>query len=89
VGSNPTFLGDIMARIYDVVCPHCGEVYQWCKYDPPIEKCDNCGAKLAHEEHGELVWDADVHIFGVWSTSEDVKVASERIRREFEAEQKK
>jgi uncharacterized protein (DUF983 family) len=77
-----------MARIYDVVCPHCGEFHQWCKYDPPIDKCDNCGAKLAHEEHGELVWDSDVLIFGVWSTGDDVKAASERIRREFEAQKK-
>ena len=70
-----------MARIYDVVCPHCGEIFQWCKYDPPLERCDNCGARLAHREHGELVWDADVYIFGVWCTGEDAKRVSEEIKR--------
>lgn len=36
-----------MARIYDAVCPYCGEILPWCKYDPPIERCDFCGARLS------------------------------------------
>jgi hypothetical protein len=47
-----------------------------------MEKCENCGARLAHKEHGELVWDNDVYVFGVWSTGEHVKRVSDRIKRE-------
>jgi len=39
-----------LARIYDVVCPRCGEVMEWCKYDPPIEKCTFCGYRMARRE---------------------------------------
>lgn len=73
-----------MASFYDVVCPHCGRIYKWCKYDLPIDKCENCGNKLAHEEDGELVWKEDVLVFGVWSNSAQVREVSERIRRKFE-----
>jgi len=73
-----------LASFYDVVCPRCGEIHRWCKYDPPIDECENCGNKLAHKEDGELVWNDDVLIFGVWSTNIEVKEASERIKRKFE-----
>ncbi len=35
-----------MARFYDVVCLNCGEIYLWCKYDPPIRRCEFCGRRL-------------------------------------------
>jgi uncharacterized protein (DUF983 family) len=59
-----------MASIYDVVCPRCGEILHWCKYDRPLEKCDFCNYDLSYEaEDGELHWKDDVLVFGVWSTS--------------------
>ena len=73
-----------MARIYDVVCPRCGEVTRWCKYDPPIEKCDLCGCKLSRRDsRGEQYWKDDVIIFDVGSTSLEVREESKKRRIEF------
>jgi hypothetical protein len=73
-----------MARIYDVVCPRCGEIHQWCKHDPPIEKCEFCGYELSRKEKdGELVWKNDVHIFCIWSTTLEVEELSKRLRKEY------
>ena len=73
-----------MSRIYDVVCPRCGEIMQWCKYDPPIEKCTFCGYRMARRDRrGELHWKDDVLVFGVGSTSLEVREESERRRRQF------
>ncbi len=70
-----------MARIYDVVCLNCGERYWWCKYDPPIEKCEFCGQRLSNGEE----WNENAKVFGVWSSNEDVeKVAKEARARFFE-----
>jgi len=73
-----------LARIYDVVCPRCGEVMEWCKYDPPIEKCTLCGYRMARRDRkGELHWKDDVVVFGIGSTSSDVREESLRRRLQF------
>lgn len=73
-----------MARIYDVVCPNCGEVLQWCKYDAPLDECTYCGSPLSHiDSEGDLVWNEEVEIFGVGSTSEDVEYRSKELRTKF------
>ena len=78
-----------MARIYDVVCPRCGEIMEWCKYDPPIEKCTFCGYKTAYwDRRGELHWKDDALVFGVGSTSLEVREEAERQRRRFFEERK-
>lgn len=70
-----------MARIYDVVCLKCGEVMEWCKYNPPFDKCDLCGSKLT-DRTGE--WDeGKARVFGVWSSNSDVYATSKRIRIAF------
>jgi len=79
-----------LARIYDVVCPRCGEVMEWCKYDPPIEKCVFCGYKMSRRNRsGELYWKDDVVIFGVGSTGIDVREESRRRRLEFFKQRKR
>jgi len=73
-----------MARIYDVVCPECGAILQWCKYDPPLEECDDCSAKLISDElddEGNPKWRDDVSIFGVWSTSSQILRKSLEIKK--------
>ena len=73
-----------MARIYDVVCPRCGEVMMWCKYDSPIEKCAFCGYKMAcRDRRGELYWKDEVSVFGVGSTSLEVREEAKRRRKRF------
>lgn len=70
-----------MARIYDVACLKCGEVMEWCKYNPPFDKCDLCGSKLT-DRTGE--WDeGKARVFGVWSSNSDVYATSKRIRIAF------
>ena len=67
-----------MARIYDVVCLSCGEIFWWCKYDPPEERCPNCGEKLTTED-GD--WDFEkAMVFGVGSSSREVRELSEAIK---------
>jgi len=69
-----------MASFYDVVCLTCGEVMSWCKYDPPFERCTFCGTKLTRRGY----WNQEkVKVFGVWSTSKDVRETSERCRAAF------
>jgi len=68
-----------LARIYDVVCPRCGEVYWWCKYDPPFDRCGFCNYKLSWGEY----WKDDVHVFGVRATNLDVWSVANSIRRDF------
>ena len=68
-----------MARIYDVVCRNCGETYEWCKYDPPFEKCDFCGCRLSKGEW----WNENAGVFGVWSSSDDVYEAAKKARTRF------
>lgn len=65
-----------MASIYDVVCLNCGEVYMWCKYDPPIEKCGFCGKRLSRRGK----WNENAEVFGVWSTNDDVEKVAEAAR---------
>ena len=73
-----------MARMYDVMCPRCGEVMMWCKYDSPIEECELCGYKMSRRgRRGELYWKDDVVVFGVGSLSLDVSEESKRRRIEF------
>lgn len=70
-----------MARVYKVVCPVCGEVIPWCKYDPPlaVSPCPVCGFKLAVEDGGSF---ADgVKVFGVGATSVEVKEHSKAVLR--------
>lgn len=43
-----------MARVYDIVCCNCGEIMEWCKYDAPIENCENCLIVYLIEESGLL-----------------------------------
>lgn len=70
-----------MARIYDVVCLKCGEVKEWCKYDPPFDKCDFCGSRLT-DRLGD--WDErKVWVSGVWSTNRDVEELSDSLRKRF------
>jgi len=70
-----------MARVYDVVCLKCGEVMEWCKYDPPFYKCYFCGQKLV-DRSGD--WSEErVRVFGVWSTGEAVHETSKRLRLSF------
>ena len=74
-----------MARIYDVVCPNCGEVWSWCKYDEPIIECDNCCYVMAQKrrdgnQNYTFEWKAEVKVFGVGSCSEDVKEYSKPIK---------
>jgi len=79
-----------MARIYDVVCPRCGEIHHWCKYDPPLEKCEFCGYELSCEdEDGEPVWKDDVYVFGVWSSSVEIGEVSKSLREEYLADMSK
>jgi hypothetical protein len=68
-----------MARIYDVVCLNCGETYEWCKYDPPFEKCDFCGCRLSDGDW----WNENARVFGVWSSSGDVYEAAKTARTRF------
>ncbi|RLI43908.1 hypothetical protein DRO64_04920 [Candidatus Bathyarchaeota archaeon] len=68
-----------MARIYDVVCPRCGEIMQWCKYDSPFDRCGFCNYKLSWGE----CWKDDVCIFGVGATNLDVWSVANSIRRGF------
>jgi uncharacterized OB-fold protein len=70
-----------MARIYDVVCLNCGEIFYWCKYDPPVEKCPNCGEKLVNGEDWNY---SKVRIFGVGSTGEMILEFSKTIKRRLE-----
>lgn len=69
-----------MASIYDVVCLTCGEIHHWCKYYPPIDRCDLCGSKLT--KYGD--WDEEkAVVFGVWSTGENINKTSTEARRRF------
>jgi len=68
-----------MARVYDVVCLNCGETYEWCKYDPPFEKCDFCGCRLSDGDW----WNENARVFGVWSSSGDVYEAAKTARTRF------
>jgi hypothetical protein len=68
-----------MARIYEVVCLNCGETYEWCKYDPPFEKCDFCGCRLSKRGW----WNENAGVFGVWSSSDDVYEAAKAARTRF------
>jgi len=52
-----------MARIYDVVCLNCGEIFEWCKYDPPFDRCGFCGCRLSDGDW----WNENAKVFGVWS----------------------
>ena len=89
-----------MAREYDVVCLTCGEVWSWCKWDAPDEKCEHCGAtltrKLGKDEEPNWVngypddedWDySQVKIYGIGIShaEEDGK----EIREDWEADQKR
>jgi len=85
-----------MARIYDVVCPNCGEIYQWCKYDEPIFECEKCGFIMAQKQDENskdfnqnyiYEWKPEVLVFGCGSTSEQVRKASERIKADFDSQQ--
>jgi hypothetical protein len=67
-----------MSRIYDVVCCNCGEIMSWCKYDSPIEICENCGTILSHGED----WTDDAKIFGIGS-SEEPERFSKPIRERY------
>ena len=72
-----------MTKIYDVVCPRCGEIHQWWKYDPPLERCVFCGYKLSCEgDDGTPLWKDDAHVFGVWSTSIRIREVSKMIRKQ-------
>jgi len=51
-----------MTQFYEVVCLNCGEIYEWCKCDPPLEKCDFCGCRLSDGER----WSEDARVFGEW-----------------------
>ena len=68
-----------MARFYDVVCLKCGEVYEWCKYDPPFERCDFCGCRLSDGDW----WNENAKVFGVWSGSDDVYEVAKAARIGF------
>ena len=69
-----------MARIYDVVCPRCGEIISWCKYDPPasVSPCPTCGFELV-DKSGEFK--PDVVVFGVGATGRDVEEYSKAVLR--------
>ena len=69
-----------MARIYDVVCPRCGEIISWCKYDPPASAspCPTCGFELV-DKSGEF--NPDVVVFGVGATSSQVEEHSRAVLR--------
>ncbi len=69
----------MLARIYDVVCLNCGEIIQWCKYDPPVDKCPECGETLVIEDDWDL---SKVKIFGVGSTWDEVLKFSKSIKVE-------
>jgi len=85
-----------MARIYDVVCLTCGEVWGWCKYDAPDHKCEKCGAILDHKikeiyyVNGcpyDRDWDySKVKVFGVWSTNDAVEHLVKEIKERNKAE---
>lgn len=68
-----------MASLYDVVCLNCGEVYYWCKYYPPYEKCSFCRVRLS--SRGE--WSENARVYGVGSTSPDILETSKTIRLRF------
>jgi len=63
----------MMARIYDIVCTKCGEIQAWCKYDDLPYECDGC-----HDEMKSEDWE----VFGVWSTSDDVRRFSKKVKEE-------
>ena len=68
-----------MARVYKVVCLNCGEVCEWCKYDPPIEKCGFCGCRLSFKDN----WTENVEVFGAWSGFSEAREVSETARTNF------
>jgi hypothetical protein len=69
-----------MARIYDVVCCNCGEVMQWCKYDPPIEYCERCETILAYHDR----WTSEAKIFGCGSCSTDVDNFAKPLKEQYD-----
>jgi hypothetical protein len=68
-----------MARIYPVVCLNCGEIFEWCKYDPPFERCDFCGCRLSDGDW----WNENARVFGVWSSSGAVYEVAKTARTRF------
>ena len=69
-----------MARFYDVVCPRCGEIISWCKYDSPasVSPCSTCGFELV-DRSGEFK--PDVVVFGVGATGRDIEEYSKAVLR--------
>jgi len=70
-----------VARFYDVVCLRCGEVIDWCKYDPPFKRCPLCNARLT-DRSGDWA-EGRVRVFGVGSGGREICELSRRLRMEF------